>query len=121
MLTESFHLRSAPDIVAQLTDLGVKAVVSRGLADLAADEGLRASELFSEHPVAGTSVLTPGRWVSWDPPRPLRVMLAPGLGEHTVEVLRDAGVEPSEITALLSDGCVVQGGPMLIDYLQRYR
>lgn len=121
-LTHSFRSRNGPEIVAQLTDLGVKAVVSRGLADLAVDEGLRATDLFSEHPVAdGSTVLTPGRWVRWDPPRPLREMIAPGLGQHTVEVLRNSGLAPSEIATLLSDGSVVQGGPMTVENVQRYR
>ena len=34
--------------------------------------------------------------------------LAPGIGEHTVEVLRGAGFEAAEIDRLLQAGVVVQ-------------
>ena len=34
--------------------------------------------------------------------------MAPEIGEHTVEVLREAGVEPAEIDRLLRDGVIAQ-------------
>jgi formyl-CoA transferase len=37
--------------------------------------------------------------------------MAPEIGEHTVEVLREAGLDQAEIDRLLRDGVVVQGKP----------
>ncbi len=114
--------RAGTEVVRLLTSLGVKAAEARGLTDLASDMDLRASDLFSEHPVAGgSSVLTPGRWVRWEPPRPLAAMQAPGLGEHTVEVLAQAGFSPHEVDELIRSGCVVTGGPMVVGRVHRYR
>ncbi len=114
--------RVGNEVVQQLTLSGVKAVEARSLTDLASDMDLRASDLFSEHPGAGgSSVLTPGRWVRWEPPRPLAAMQAPGLGEHTVEVLAQAGFSPHEVDELIRSGCVVTGGPMVVGRVHRYR
>jgi formyl-CoA transferase len=37
--------------------------------------------------------------------------MAPEIGEHTVEVLREAGLAPAEIDRLLRDGVIAQGKP----------
>lgn len=110
------------EVVCLLTECGVKAAEARSLTDLASDVELRATDLFSEHPIAGgASVLTPGRWVRWEPPRPLARMLAPGLGEHTAEVLAQAGFAMHEVDELVSSGSVATGGPMVIGKVHRYR
>jgi formyl-CoA transferase len=38
--------------------------------------------------------------------------MAPEIGEHTVEVLREAGLDQAEIDGLLRDGVIVQGKPV---------
>jgi crotonobetainyl-CoA:carnitine CoA-transferase CaiB-like acyl-CoA transferase len=35
--------------------------------------------------------------------------MAPGIGEHTTEVLREAGLEATEIARLLQAGVIAQG------------
>lgn len=74
------------------------------LAEVAADPQLRANGAFEtvEHPVAGTieMVAAPFRIAGAD----IRVRRsAPGIGEHTFEVLADYGFTPDEIAELAAN------------------
>jgi crotonobetainyl-CoA:carnitine CoA-transferase CaiB-like acyl-CoA transferase len=74
-------------------------------ADILADPHLRATGFVAEehHPTEGAlRVLgTPTTWSATPPGKPTP---APRLGEHTIEVLREAGCSAAEIEALLSSG-----------------
>ena len=75
------------------------------LEDLLADPHLHETGFFSliEHPSEGTirSMAVPSRWSESvpDAPRP-----APRLGEHSVELLREAGYTDAEIDAMMAAG-----------------
>jgi len=75
------------------------------LEDLLADPHLNETGFFSliEHPSEGTlrSMGATSRWSQTppDPPRP-----APRLGEHSAEVLREAGYAAAEIDAMIASG-----------------
>jgi crotonobetainyl-CoA:carnitine CoA-transferase CaiB-like acyl-CoA transferase len=78
------------------------------------DEALRDPQLLQnqtfveyDHPVAGRirGVNVPGKF-SATPPQ-IRHH-APGLGEHTVDILREFGISPSQITTLLEAGVATQ-------------
>ena len=75
------------------------------LADIVADPHLAATGFFAtvEHPSEGRlrSMAVPSEW-SASPPRYRRH--APRLGEHTREVLGEAGLSRGEIDALLASG-----------------
>ena len=79
--------------------------------DLLRDAHLNATGFFSlvEHPSEGTlrSMALPSRWSESPPgtPRP-----APRLGEHSVDVLREAGYTEPEIAVMLDAGIVRQFG-----------
>ncbi|QHE87035.1 CaiB/BaiF CoA transferase family protein [Hydrogenophaga sp. BPS33] len=79
------------------------------LHSLLEDEHLRAVNFFPKesHPSEGVLRRTrhPNHW-SRTPPQPTRP--APRVGEHSDEVLREAGFDAAEIAALVQDGIVAQ-------------
>jgi len=79
------------------------------LESLMSDPHLAAAGFFSvvEHPSEGRikSMRVPSTWGETQP-EPTRP--APNLGEHSVEVLKEAGYGPEEIDALLASGTVQQ-------------
>ena len=80
------------------------------LESLMQDEHLKAVGFFKHtgHPSEGTMMNTalPSKWSATQPPDPVP---APRLGEHTVDVLREAGFDPSEIDSLAAAGIVTCG------------
>lgn len=79
------------------------------IEDILADEHLAAIGYFerSEHPTEGpiTTLAVP---TEWSDSKPEAARHAPGLGENTVEVLREAGYTGEAIDALLAQGVVVK-------------
>lgn len=77
------------------------------LESLMHDPHLQAVGFFRrvEHPTEGAIVQTasPTRWSKTQPPHPAP---APGLGQHTLELLREAGFDPAEIEELEHAGVV---------------
>jgi crotonobetainyl-CoA:carnitine CoA-transferase CaiB-like acyl-CoA transferase len=73
------------------------------------DPQLAVNQTFVEydHPVAGRvrGVNVPGKFSATPPTVP---HAAPGLGEHTVEILREFGLSQGQITALLQSKAATQ-------------
>ncbi|GAA4343397.1 CoA transferase [Pigmentiphaga soli] len=88
------------------------AMPAQALPDLFDDPQLRAAGLFKtvEHPTEGAivSLQVPTKW-SKTPPRNGRH--APALGEHTVEVLLEAGYGLSEVEAMIAAQEVYAAAP----------
>jgi crotonobetainyl-CoA:carnitine CoA-transferase CaiB-like acyl-CoA transferase len=83
------------------------------LESLMDDEHLKAVGFIErrDHPSEGTvlGLRPPSRWSR----TPLAVTrLAPRLGEHSAEVLREAGYAPAEIDELLASGATAVAGPL---------
>jgi len=98
--------RTSAEWLAALIDADIPAMPMHSLDDLLADPHLHASGFYAEvqHPTEGAlhTMMTPTRWAD-APPHPLRP--APRLGEHSVEILREAGYADSEIDAMIAS-CV---------------
>jgi crotonobetainyl-CoA:carnitine CoA-transferase CaiB-like acyl-CoA transferase len=95
--------RSSKEWLEALSAADIPVMPLNSLESLLEDEHLNASEFFTleDHPTEGRvrRMAVPSRWSEAQPgtPRP-----APRLGEHSVEVLREAGYADAEIDALLA-------------------
>lgn len=104
-IAEHMRTRTSAEWLAALTEADVPVMPLNTLEDLLADEHLNQTGFFStvEHPTEGRlrTMAVPSRWSESAPgePRP-----APQLGEHTAEVLREAGYSQGEIDALIDGG-----------------
>lgn len=107
LVADEMLQRTTAEWRALLPEADVPTFPMHTLDSLLHDEHLRATGFFRqvEHPVAGPILETavPSAWSETVPDnhRP-----APMLGEHTREVLREAGYCGSEIEALLAGGAV---------------
>ncbi|MES3013844.1 MAG: CaiB/BaiF CoA-transferase family protein, partial [Pseudomonadota bacterium] len=104
-LEATFRTRSTAQWLELLEKADVPAGPLHTLESLLDDEHLKAVGFFEqhEHPTEGTvvSLRPPSRWSK----TPLAIgRLAPRLGQHSGEILREAGFTPAEITAMAASG-----------------
>uniref|UniRef100_UPI0025F16649 CaiB/BaiF CoA-transferase family protein n=1 Tax=Microbacterium sp. TaxID=51671 RepID=UPI0025F16649 len=113
IIAAAFAARPTEQVLAALTEAGVPAVAVRSVMDLPLDAALRASEVVHETPVAGAagSLWTQGRMARLSRTEARGVLLVPGLGEHTRDVLREAGLSEEAIDRMLETGVAVAGDP----------
>jgi crotonobetainyl-CoA:carnitine CoA-transferase CaiB-like acyl-CoA transferase len=97
--------RTSAEWLKALDEANIPAVVVNSLESLLTDPHLAATGFWQlvEHPSEGTLRLPgiPTRYAST--PGSIR-RLPPRLGEHSVEILREAGLSPAEVDALLASG-----------------
>ncbi len=105
MVAEEMAKRSTADWIAALEAADIPVQKMNSLEDILADPHLAAIGYFQErqHPTEGRirSMAVPSEW-SESPPEFRRH--APRLGEHTREVLREGGLDPATIDALIRSG-----------------
>ncbi|MDP3824409.1 MAG: CoA transferase [Burkholderiales bacterium] len=104
-LEATFRTRSTAQWLALLEKADVPAGPLHTLESLLDDEHLKAVGFFEhhEHPTEGTvvSLRPPSRWSK----TPLAIgRLPPRLGQHSGEILQEAGFTPAEITAMAAAG-----------------
>ena len=104
-VAEQMKTRTTAEWIEALERADIPVQRMNSLADIVADPHLAATGYFStvEHPTEGRlrSMAVPSEW-SASPPQYRRH--APRLGEHTREVLREAGLSAAQIDALIASG-----------------
>jgi formyl-CoA transferase len=110
-VSQVFEGRTTAEWMRLLEEADVPFMPMHDLQSVLKDPHLEATGFFKsvQHPTEGAikSMRMPMTWANntADEPRP-----APRLGEHTVEVLREAGFAQNDIDSLLSTGAAKQGG-----------
>jgi crotonobetainyl-CoA:carnitine CoA-transferase CaiB-like acyl-CoA transferase len=121
-LTRKFAAICLADALAMLARQGIPAVQARLPGDLPDDPDLQSLEMFATlHMQDGTPFYSAGRYASFSRTQESRVFTPPGIGEHSTEVLAEAGVAEAEIEALIDAGAVRQGQPFQVAGIQNYR
>jgi crotonobetainyl-CoA:carnitine CoA-transferase CaiB-like acyl-CoA transferase len=109
-LADLLHTRTTAEWVALMEKADIPVAPVNGVEDVVADPHLAATGFFSmeEHPSEGRlrTMRTPTSW-SASPPGAQRH--APRLGEHSAEVLREAGYGDAEIAKMVAGGVTKVG------------
>jgi crotonobetainyl-CoA:carnitine CoA-transferase CaiB-like acyl-CoA transferase len=110
-VAEHIRTRTSAEWLKALTDADIPVMPLNSLESLLEDEHLNHIGFFSidEHPTEGR-VRTMGVPSTWSASPPTDMRPAPLLGEHTVEVLREAGYSNTQIQALLESGTARKSG-----------
>jgi crotonobetainyl-CoA:carnitine CoA-transferase CaiB-like acyl-CoA transferase len=110
LLSDLIKARPTAEWMRLLHAADIPCVPMNDLNSLIDDEHLEAAGFFveMEHPSEGAIRLTgiPSRW-SRSQPRVTRP--PPRIGEHSVEILREAGYSADEIAAMCAEGAVIDG------------
>jgi crotonobetainyl-CoA:carnitine CoA-transferase CaiB-like acyl-CoA transferase len=94
----------------------------RNVSEVIRDPRLLSAEFVHVYPSdVGGFICTPGSFATFSRTPRHGLMLPPGVGEHTREILTAAGLDAAELDQLLTDGVIAQGGPMRHVLLHSYR
>jgi len=98
------------EAVARLAAAGVPVAPARRFEELLADDGMLEAELLHRHERPdGPPYWTAGRFAWFGRTQMRAALTAPGLGEHSRELLLEAGLTPAAVDELVAAGVVVQG------------
>ncbi len=101
--------RTTAEWLADLDAANIPAMPVNAVQDLPQDAHLKAVDFWRlmDHPSEGTLRTTEVPVAMSKSPGSIR-RLAPRLGEHSVEVLKEAGLREAEIEALIASGATLQ-------------
>ena len=121
-LAETFASKTAADVVSRLTEAGIPAAVARMPGDLTEDPVAQGLEILATlHMLDGTPYFSANRYARFSRTQVCATFTPPGLGEHSREVLCEAGVASERIEPLLASGALKQGEPFTVAGIQNYR
>ena len=107
---QCFAVRSSADWLALLAELDIPAAPVAALEDLPQDPHLQAVGFFqkADHPTEG-GIMMPGFPVRFSASPGEISRLQPKLGEHSAEVLTEAGLDDQDIATLFETGASHDG------------
>jgi crotonobetainyl-CoA:carnitine CoA-transferase CaiB-like acyl-CoA transferase len=109
-------------VLESLCRAGVPAVPARQPLDLANDPKLADADLLLECRFPdGRPYLVPHRYARFSRTEQAGIVGPPGIGEHSREVLAEAGLPDEQLDALVADGVIVDGSPFVLTQLVNYR
>jgi crotonobetainyl-CoA:carnitine CoA-transferase CaiB-like acyl-CoA transferase len=110
------------DAVRRLNDAGIPAVPARKMSELVTDPDYASVEALvtMERGELGPTQ-APGRYAWFSRSRNHAVLIPPGVGEHSTQVLAETGMTGAEIEALIASGAVRQGKPIVYRSFLAYR
>lgn len=108
--------------VKQLAACHITAISARVASEVLNAEGMFAADLIHSHRrLDGGTYVTPGRAASFSRTQRPGKLTAPGIGEHSREVLKTAGLSDQTIDGLMARGAVVEKERADPVVLPRYR
>ena len=111
-VSDALAATTVSEAIAQLTSAGIPAVAARHPAELWQDSDLRLANVFCEQQLAdGSPFFAVHRYARFSRTEERAAFTAPGIGEHSSEVLAEAGLSSAEINALIEKEVVRQGSP----------
>lgn len=113
---------SRDEAVARLTEAGVPAVPARTPREVSLDDYLHERRVLGRFTSStGERFVTTNRLVDFERTPVQAYMRAPGLGEHSTQILRELGESEPVLEDLVARGIVLDGTPLVEDYLPPYR
>jgi crotonobetainyl-CoA:carnitine CoA-transferase CaiB-like acyl-CoA transferase len=121
-IVDAFAIMPLATALDRLQRAGIPAAPARQPLDVARDPAVVASGLLVErHFADGKPYLVPHRYVRFSRTEQAPIGEAPGIGEHSREVLTEAGLSDAEIDALAQQRVIVEGEPFVLKALVNYR
>jgi crotonobetainyl-CoA:carnitine CoA-transferase CaiB-like acyl-CoA transferase len=121
-ISENMKQRSLAEALQCLSGAGIPAVAARSPGDLPRDPALLDLDIFATHYMQdGTPFYVTNRYARFSRTQEQQNFEAPGLGEHSRDLLAEAGVSSKDVDALIASGAVKQGGPFKVVAIQNYR
>jgi crotonobetainyl-CoA:carnitine CoA-transferase CaiB-like acyl-CoA transferase len=122
LIATSVATRPAKELVECLNAAGIPAVVARMPGDLTEDPRLQDLEMFATlHMQDGTPFFVANRYARFGRTQQGGVFTPPGVGEHSREILAEAGVSGADIDAVVASGAVKHGVAFQVVGIQNYR